>query len=396
MMSQTCTATAVHCVPVAHRYHEGVSRAVSLLNLERPKVNAAFLHIRGGDYRGHPIHGLPMEGYYERAIKHFPSDTLFYVLTNDREYAESFAVLKTIRHEYIDCDEIEGLAWMKRCTLGGICPNSTYSWWGAVQDLNRTLVIPSQWTNDLAWSALSNYRFPGVIVEDVPLDVYCIHLAHRSDRMQHIQSIRARYSSFRIHVVDAIRDEDGHRGCILSHKKVIADAKARRLPYVIVMEDDCSFLLPESQLLSSFRAIISYMMTHPDVDIINGCGNLPTLTASVVDAQNGVQLLKAPDVRTTHCMVYSSRAYDHFLGISERMPIDIQTNEFSMLFTYPYLATQLPSYSDIEHKDVAYENIARSHAFVKEILEGRLPNQVLNQRVNPLSVLRIPIRTNRV
>ena len=233
------------------------------------------------------------------------------------------------------------------------------------------------------------------------LDLYCIHLAHRTDRMEQIQHLRMRYPSLRIHVADAIRDEeDGHRGCILSHKQVIAYAKARGLPYVIILEDDCEFLLPEPLLRSAFLTVIDYLNTHPTVDIVNGCGNLPTLEATVVDSHRQMTFLTSPDIRTTHCMVYSARAYDRFLAISERIPIDIQTNAFSMLFTSPYLATQRPSYSDIEHKDTAYANIDVSRTFVEKIVEKIVENRPLNQalyeRVNPLSVLRIPIRTNRM
>jgi len=42
-----------------------------------------------------------------------------------------------------------------------------------------------------------------------------------------------------------------------------------------------------------------------------------------------------------------------------------------MVFTYPYLATQLPSYSDIEKKDVVYENIRASASFVQTFLEKK-------------------------
>jgi len=50
---------------------------------------------------------------------------------------------------------------------------------------------------------------------------------------------------------------------------------------------------------------------------------------------------------------------------------DVITNECKMVFTYPYLATQLPSYSDIEKKDVVYENIRASASFVQTFLEKK-------------------------
>jgi hypothetical protein len=391
-----CDGSSLRRVPVRHRYHDGVRELVTRLRIDRPRLDAAFLHIRGGDYIGHPTHFIPLSAYYERAIRHFAPDTVFYVLTNDRAYAESMTVLTSIRYELVECDEVEGLAWMKRCARGGICSNSTYAWWGAVLDPERTLVLPSRWSNDAAWAAVSDYRFPGAIVEEVGIDAYCIHLPHRTDRMPHIDRIRAQYPSLYVHLVDAIRDDDGHRGCILSHKKAITYAKEQKLPYLLVLEDDCQMLLPEAEFMAAVQDSISYLQSHPTVDIVNGCGNLPTLSATLVDTVRTTRFLTAPAIFTTHCILYSARAYDRFLAISERIPIDIQTNTLSMVFTYPYLATQAPSYSDIKQEDVSYENIERSRAFVKDLLEPPRPRQEVYQPVNPLSVLRIPIRAKRV
>jgi GR25 family glycosyltransferase involved in LPS biosynthesis len=229
------------------------------------------------------------------------------------------------------------------------------------------------------------------------LDLYCVHLAHRTDRMAHIKRLRTQYPSVRIHIVDAIRDTNGHRGCVLSHKKVIMTAKERNSPYVIVIEDDCDFLLPEPELISALHTSIEYLQSHPHIEIVNGCGNLPTLSAKLLDTVGDMRFLTAPTVHTTHCMIYSERAYDKLLAISEHIPIDIQTNTLSMVFTYPYLATQIPSYSNISNQDIEYTNIAKSQAFVREILENaRPPSQVVHKNINPMSVFRIPIRAYRM
>lgn len=250
---------------------------------------------------------------------------------------------------------------------------------------------------DIHSGPTQSYTSQGAIVEEVPLDIYCIHLAHRVDRMQHIESLRIRYPSLRIHIVDAIRDTDGHRGCILSHKKVLSFAKERKLPHAIVIEDDCDFLLPENQLIDSLVSSIRYIESHLDLDAVNGCGNLPVLTATRVDSLNRTTFLKSFDVRTTHCIIYSASGYEKMLAFSEKIPIDIQTNSMNMVFTYPYLATQVPSYSDISKFDVSYDNIEKSREFVKNRLEGsRPPGKMLHESVNPLSVLRIPVWTYRM
>jgi hypothetical protein len=293
-------------------------------------------------------------------------------------------------------NDVDAFQTMRACRGGGICANSSFSWWAGVLNPNRTLVIPSRWTNSVDWNRSSDYRFPGSILEEVGLDAYCIHLPHRTDRVRHIDRIRAQYPSVQVHLVDGVRDEDGHRGCILSHKQAITFAKERNLPYLLVLEDDCEMLLPEAEFVSALQDSISYLHSHPTVDIVNGCGNLPTLSATLVDTLGTTRFLTAPDIRTTHCILYSARAYDRFLAISEHIPIDIQTNTLSMVFTYPYLATQASSYSDIKQEDVSYENIERSRAFVQNLIEPPRARQEVQQPVNLRPVFRIPIRTKRV
>lgn len=129
-----------------------------------PKLNGAFLHIRGGDYVNNSFHDVGLEEYYERAIQKFPAGTKFYIFTNDIPYAKTLSFLKKIDHEYsTERDEVRALAYMKNCTVGGICANSTFSWWGAYLNReNRILVLPSKWFNDRS-IFIDGYFFPNSI-----------------------------------------------------------------------------------------------------------------------------------------------------------------------------------------------------------------------------------------
>jgi hypothetical protein len=127
-----------------------------------PSTDTAFLHIRGGDYVNNSYHNLGLEKYYEKALKLFPSDTLFYVFTNDLEYARTMEFLKDRPHCFIIADEVMSLAMMSRCSRGGICANSSFSWWGAFLNPNRTLVMPGSWFAD-PMMYIEGYYFPGVI-----------------------------------------------------------------------------------------------------------------------------------------------------------------------------------------------------------------------------------------
>lgn len=125
-------------------------------------IQGAFLHIRGGDYVNHWLHDIGLaQGYYQRAIQMFPPGTHFYIFTNDPVYAKRQPVLQSIPHTFIDSDEITSLAQMAACTEGGICANSSFSWWGAFLNPNRTIVMPNKWFNDARFY-IDGYYFPGV------------------------------------------------------------------------------------------------------------------------------------------------------------------------------------------------------------------------------------------
>lgn len=132
-----------------------------------PERPGAFLHIRGGDYVTHFLHDVSLAGYYERALKAFPPDTHFYVFTNDRAYAESLPWLASVAKTWVDePDEVRALWSLSRCRVGGICANSTFSWWGAFLAPHRTLVLPSRWFTDPS-VYVDGYFFPGSLTVQV-------------------------------------------------------------------------------------------------------------------------------------------------------------------------------------------------------------------------------------
>jgi len=112
--------------------------------------NTVFIHIRGSDYRipTHSwLHNVGLDEYYKQAIQMFPTDTKFSVFTDDIEYTTSQSFLKDISYSIIDENPVDSLFLMSKCS-GGICANSSFSWWGAYLNPNRKLVLPSKWYND--------------------------------------------------------------------------------------------------------------------------------------------------------------------------------------------------------------------------------------------------------
>jgi len=134
--------------------------------LELPSVSvdpsSVFLHVRGGDYVGHPLHDMQLGAtYYPWAISQFPSDTHFLVLTNDIPYAKTLPCLSSVSHSFLNVDELHALSVMQACA-GGICANSTFSWWGAYLRPERPIVVPSRWFHDPT-IVVDGYFVPGWI-----------------------------------------------------------------------------------------------------------------------------------------------------------------------------------------------------------------------------------------
>lgn len=124
-----------------------------------------FIHIRGGDFIhgvGSALHFMKLDAYYKRAILLFPN-ARFAVFTNDKEYANSRPWLQDIEYTLIDEKEIDSLYLMSQCA-GGICANSSFSWWGAFMNRTRKLVLPDRWYNDIGLNIYEDgYYFPGCI-----------------------------------------------------------------------------------------------------------------------------------------------------------------------------------------------------------------------------------------
>lgn len=189
--------------------------------------------------------------------------------------------------------------------------------------------------------------------------------------MQNINKLRRFYPSFNIQIIEGIQHERGLAGCLLSHQKIVRMAKEQGRPYVWVIEDDCKFLPGNGTLLAYVAKIAEYLSANPAVGIVNGCGNLGEFKLNTVTTSGDLFFLTAPKVWATHCMFYSRSCYDDFLALDANDPgivIDNETNNLSMSFTFPFLATQVASYSDITKRDVNYENIIASGNYVAHTL----------------------------
>lgn len=203
---------------------------------------SAFIHIRGTDYKNHWLHDVGLNNYYFRALSMFPRDTHFYVFTNDQEYAKTKLFLNNVSHTFINENEVDSLYLMSQCKVGGICANSSFSWWGAFLDPNRIITMPSKWYNQ-NYFYIDGYYFDNVIKIDVENNwdfidkIVYINLDKRTDRNEHMKSMTSLFSD-KVIRFSAIEHTPGSIGCTKSHIAVLEMAIQNNWKNVVVLEDD--------------------------------------------------------------------------------------------------------------------------------------------------------------
>jgi hypothetical protein len=96
---------------------------------------SVFIHVRRGDYVANEFHFINLSKYYEIAIEFFQKINVnfkLYVISDDILFCKNNELFKNLHSniEYVEgLNELETISLMKACLMGGICANSTYSWW---------------------------------------------------------------------------------------------------------------------------------------------------------------------------------------------------------------------------------------------------------------------------
>jgi hypothetical protein len=112
--------------------------------------NSYFIHVRRGDYLKSDLYTFDTDKYYKNAIQHILSvtpDAHFIIVSDDIEYCKTYAVFNNIQKTFLDLPVLETLYLMSLCEKGGICANSTFSWWGSYLNENpeKVVVFPRKW-----------------------------------------------------------------------------------------------------------------------------------------------------------------------------------------------------------------------------------------------------------
>jgi hypothetical protein len=124
--------------------------------------NTFFIHYRRGDYVGNAFHEVVNDNYYSNALKEYPQDARIVVCSNEKNYGMDKPFLANREVKFIDADEITTLLILTKCQYGGICANSSFSWWGGYlnESLDKIICLPYKWfnNNDIP---IDKYYYPG-------------------------------------------------------------------------------------------------------------------------------------------------------------------------------------------------------------------------------------------
>lgn len=165
------------------------------------------------------------------------------------------------------------------------------------------------------------------------------------DRMVNINKNFNKY--FNINRVDAIKEDDGWKGCLKSHLKCIKYAKDNNLKHIIVMEDDCVPI--EENWFNRFVNIKENLLDEKDDwDIFLG-GSTKTSVKNITkynfESNNIYNIIRS---HCTHFIVYNHTCYDYFLNAGDDLPIDVVWHKkIKCIIVLPFIFSVSSSYSDI-------------------------------------------------
>ena len=133
---------------------------VQKLSIQFPHVHHSyFLHVRRGDYLNDTQYWMNSDVYYTTATELILTqdpEAHFYIFSDDFDYCRNSPILQRLpsRTFINNLNDIESLYLMIMCRKGGICANSTFSWWAAFLNSNpfKLIVMPRRWINDDSWS----------------------------------------------------------------------------------------------------------------------------------------------------------------------------------------------------------------------------------------------------
>lgn len=167
-----------------------------------------------------------------------------------------------------------------------------------------------------------------------------INLLHRTDRYEHISSEIKKLPVDSFEIVEGIIDDT--KTCFQSQKKCIRIAKERKLPYILVLEDDAVFTEAVGIFEDAFKTIQTM-----EWDMFFLGANLQKPANRVT-----TNILKITGAYAAHAYMVHERFYDTILNLPHICEMDVHYHDLmehhNVYMCDPMIAYQLPSHSDLQ------------------------------------------------
>jgi len=228
-----------------------------------------------------------------------------------------------------------------------------------------------------------------------PLKAFVINLPDRKDRLEDFKE-NFKGWNLDLEIIPGIKNAEGWKGCALSHRKAVEKAKADGLKWVLVLEDDCK---PVEPTADRFNALLPILWKRQNEwDIFMG-GPTATDHKEMSLIQREPPLLKMNGY-AIHFIIINGKIFDSILnGINKLSPpvVDIYYREkFIMWATYPSIAVQNPSYSNIQRGKMNYTTMFKNtESKIKNILNGKITSNKGGRRLNYNRTRRLNRKRNK-
>lgn len=189
---------------------------------------------------------------------------------------------------------------------------------------------------------------------------FCINLDERTDRLKDIV-IQMEELNYDFERFSAIKHTNGAVGCMKSHIRCLELAAEKKLPYVVIMEDDCEFLIDKSKI--DFY-INEFLKSESPCFVFGG-------TFSKLEDFNEI-FSRARYIKTCTCYIVKNHYFNKLLDIWNKNVILLEKTGHHWNYACDVVWTKLqekdlwltpnnikaiqqkPSYSNIENKNVNY------------------------------------------
>lgn len=195
-------------------------------------------------------------------------------------------------------------------------------------------------------------------------NIFYINLKERLDRKKSVEleldKLGWKYTRF-----EAVKTKSGRVGCSMSHLKLLKMAKEKKMPYIVIVEDDIQF-----KDVELFKKLFdNFMNSKIEYDVFLLAGNLRMPAVKVTP-----NIIKVYKSFTTTGYIVKEHYYDKMInnieeGINKLLKnykngfnaIDTYLMKLQLVdkwyISYPRTVTQKPDYSDIENKKVNYDKV---------------------------------------